>query len=69
MEQFVILDSTIFDLNDPEHRPFKGSTFDEFHLREWASRVFEIEKEASFPEIATAIKSGGWALFQHIPPT
>ncbi len=67
MKQFVIIGSLNLDLNDPKHRPFGGSTFNEFNLRKWASR-FGVDKEASLAEIATAIKSGGWTLFQYIPP-
>lgn len=71
MKYFIVFESNgnpVVDWDYPLYRNIvlTGSTYSEVELREWVSRVWHVEPNATIHEIAKAIAAGGWSLLEKI---
>jgi hypothetical protein len=67
---FIVVDRVSAIREDPTYRlmQFRGATYSETALRNWAHRVFDCPVDATLPQISKRIDTGGWALLQLITP-
>ena len=65
LNSFIIVEIT--NLEDTRYRVNMGCTYTEEKLRAWAHETFGVDIDASLEIISSAIKPGGWLMFQYVP--